>query len=512
MQATDRRRQYAKAAALAAAGVVAVAPLAPVTPWTSAKSAVQRAVQLVAGDSLLNVPLNLFYDSVNVPYYELEATDFFARSLFNSGPWFVVGPTNLWGVDPGDPSHFQSTVNFLVPNPVLSGMESNELAGLTAPDGEVVPGGGLGQMLWEIMAAALPTSSGCDTQTCTPLVPESPVTGITNVDFFLWLSKVMSGQEKFPLFDSWFKVGFDQLAKGFYFNPQLDAMTDPSGIAYSTPADGLFPNLQTIPGTQGTTDETSPTDPGDAPSPIPLQDGTILPTAPMPWSGYTFTMDPSQPFQNFFNSLMAPPPTDGLFGTGILLPTFEQIGRTLQSIIAGSMFFDPLTPGSPFCPGECTFVTDSNTDYPDLIKDINNLWPGNTLIENWVNNYDATPDYLGDNVPTEASIQQAIYLLQNIGFYDTDVTRVPNDWNLSGVNLDSLAPEFYKFWTDLGFKLPPLTDEHYPSDLGGIPITGDPGDVATAADMIPASDAVNPMADASVGAMSLLNLLTMGVM
>src|ERR1700733_1480958 len=52
---------------------------------------------------------------------ETQLADSSIVSLFTSGPWFVVSNTNLWGVDPGDPSHFMSVTIFLVPFEGLSG-------------------------------------------------------------------------------------------------------------------------------------------------------------------------------------------------------------------------------------------------------------------------------------------------------------------------------------------------------------------------------------------------------
>jgi hypothetical protein len=54
---------------------------------------------------------------------ETKLADSSIVSLFNSGPWFVVSNTNLWGVDPGDPSHFMSVTIFLVAFEGLSGFD-----------------------------------------------------------------------------------------------------------------------------------------------------------------------------------------------------------------------------------------------------------------------------------------------------------------------------------------------------------------------------------------------------
>ena len=73
----------------------------------------------------------------------------------------------------------------------------------------------------------------------------------------------------------------------------------------------------------------------------------------MPWSGETYTFEPWVPFENFFNSLLATPSTSGLDGTGIdpIYADPTEIMQTFQAFLAGLTFFDPFTPGSPFCPG-----------------------------------------------------------------------------------------------------------------------------------------------------------------
>jgi hypothetical protein len=214
----------------------------------------------------------------------------------------------------------------------------------------------------------------------------------------------------------------------------LDAQTDPSGSV--TPFDGWSSistsNLlggQGIPGTG----------PGDA----------------MPWSGETFTYQPWVPVENFINSLMATPSTTGLDGTGIdaIYGNPTEIMQTFQAFLAGLAFFDPFTPGSPFCPGECTAVTTAGLDYPDLIKDINNMTPGgNPVINEWLTNYaNGTA-----NVPTAEQIQNSIALLQNHNFWDFANPSYLGNNTPGSFDLATLAPEFHQFWTDLGFTVPPL--------------------------------------------------------
>lgn len=426
---TVSRPYVMAAAALAATGMVAITPLASKAQEIAASaSVVSMATKLVtAEESLLNVPLNLFYDLVNIPANELYATQFFTDNLFMAGPWFVVGPTNLWGVDPGDPTHFMSVINFLFPFTALNGMD--------APETDFT--GGLGQQVWGFVASELPTNASCDEGACLPFEPASPVTGISGVDFYEWLGAVASGQEKFGLFDNWFdpKYGPD----GTYtFDPSNPGSVDPT--AYSPGGDGLLPK-----GTEVATGQVHPFEgwsgistAGQVNGTGGLLDGQGIPgtgaAAPdgsgyyMPWSGDTYHFEPWQPFTNFFNSLMAAPSTTGLDGTGIdpIYGNSTEIAQTLQAFEAGLLFFDPVTPGSPFCPGDCSAVVANGMDYPALIKDINNMTPGgNPVINEWLADYTGTavngvqpnPDG-GANVPSENTIEQSIALLQNHNYWD----------------------------------------------------------------------------------------------
>ena len=215
-------------------------------------------------------PINLFDDVVNIPYNEVQAIDSFAESLFFSGTWSVCSSVNIWGIDPGDAGHLQGLVDMLVPFPALSGMGQPEY------DWDA----GIGQQLTGFLAAEAPVSSFCDAETCLPITPTSPVTGFTGLDSGIWWTEILSGQEKFPLINDWFQVPLSDLLNGYTFNSANDpGVVDPSG-----PANSLYNLLGTN-----------------------TVDGQNL----MPWDNSTFTLNPSQPFDNFFNSLMATP-TGGL--------------------------------------------------------------------------------------------------------------------------------------------------------------------------------------------------------
>ena len=171
-----KRPYVMAAAALAATSLVAVTPQAS----RLAELATRNLETQLVDSSIFNVPFNLLQDIVNVPYNEVQALNGLADSEFFTGNWFVVSATNLWGVDPGDPSHFQSVANLLFPIPELSGIGQPE----TDFDA------GLGQQLWGLVAAELPVSSACDAMECIPQVPTSPITGITSIDSLIWDSQI----------------------------------------------------------------------------------------------------------------------------------------------------------------------------------------------------------------------------------------------------------------------------------------------------------------------------------
>jgi hypothetical protein len=376
---------------LAAASAVAVTPLAP---RPAELPIVSMPTRLVDAGSILNIPFNLFQDIVNIPYNEVQALDFSGQSLLNTGPWFVVGSTNLWGVDPGDPSHFESVINSLLPFPALSGMGSPE-TDFTA---------GLGQQLWGAVAAELPVNAACDAASCLPIAPTSPITDVTGADTLIWLEQILTGQQQFPLIDNWFQVPLSSLLNGYTFSPGAPGSVDPSGPAYQ-----LFPNI-------------AGTGAGNA----------------MPWSGETYTLQPWVPFENFFNSLMATPNL-----SGFEFPTFTELAQAVQTFLAGAvMNFDPFIPGSPFCFGACSNITDSGLNYPQLIQDISNVMPGNPSIDAWLTAYaNGTA-----NVPTAEQIQNSINILQQ-GFFDGGNPAPP------GTSIGSdLSPYFTELWQSLGIN------------------------------------------------------------
>ena len=434
MQAASRPYVMA-AAALAATGMVAVTPLASKAAQVAAQlPVVSLATKLVdAEESLANVPINLFDDLVNIPANELYATQFFTDNLLMAGPWFVVSPTNLWGVDPGDPTHFMSVVNFALPFTALNGMDSPE-TDFSA---------GLGQQVWGFVASELPTSASCDELDCAPFEPTSPITGVSWEDFYIWVYEIATGQEKQDLFANWFDAAYNSNGT-YYFDPSNPGSVDPS----SSVASG---NVNPFEGWSGISTA------GEVNGSGGLLGGEGIPgttdvdgTDYMPWSGDTYTFEPWEPYENFFNSLLAAPSTTGLDGTGIdpIYGDPTEIMQTLQSFLAGLMMFDPFTPGSPFCPGDCSAVTTAGLDYPDLIKDINDLTPGgNPVINEWLADYAAGTA----NVPSEDTIQQSIALLQDHDYWDFGNAPYTGE-NTGSTDIGTVYPEWQAFWTSLGLR------------------------------------------------------------
>jgi hypothetical protein len=389
---------------LAAASLVAVSPMAPRPFQLPILSMETRLVD--ASDSILNIPVNLFDDIANIPYYEVQALDTLASSEFFTGTWFVASDTNLWGIDPGDPTHVAAVLSLLLPNPALSDPMIYQLDGL--------------------LAAELPVSASCDASGCTPFVPTSPITDITALDQGLWTGELLTGQEQFPLFDGFFQVPLSELMSGYNFG----TVTDPSGVAYN----GFgFANGTAPDGTP------NPFDGGTTPGP----DGTDL----MPWSNTTFTLNLLEPFQNFYNSLLATPSTTGIDGTGIEIPTLTEITQAFQAVAAGTVVdFDPWTPGSPLCLGNCDYIPASES-IPALVQDISNLDPGNPLIDEWLTDYaNGTANW-----PTAAQIQTNIDILQQ-GAFDGGNPEPSSNLFTGAFDPTQLEPYFNELWTALGIN------------------------------------------------------------
>jgi hypothetical protein len=389
MQAVKRPYAIA-AAALAATSLVCATPQLSRLAELPIRSMDTRLVD----SSIFNIPFNLFQDIVNIPSNEIGALNTFADSEFFTGNWFVVSATNLWGVDPGDPSHFMSVEDFLLPFPALSGMGQPE-TDFSA---------GLGQQLWGLVAAELPISSSCDAMDCIPQVPTPPITGVTSIDSLIWDANILTGQQQFPLIDHWFTVSPQELLNGYYFNPAFDGSTDPSGPV--VPGFGF--------------------------------DGTGAGDS-VPWSGDTYTFEPWVPVENFINSLEATPDYSNFD-----IPTVTEALQAIQAASAGALVdFDPFTDGSPFCPGTCDLGA---LNYPALVQDVANLMPGNPTIDTWLNDFATGLPQETFNGPTAEQIQNSILLLQQ-GYWDFGNPYPPAG---TGPDYSQTAAFFHQLWTDLG--------------------------------------------------------------
>jgi hypothetical protein len=393
-------RPYAMAGAvLAAASLVAVTPVAH-----RAFTLPMRSIEtLLVDESLFNVPINLLYDVANIPSNEVEAFNSVAGSLFFGGNWWVPSSTNLWGIDPGDPTHVALLTNLLAPFPDL-----NE--GL----------GGLQYQLDGFLAAELPVSDSCDAETCFPMTPPEVITGSTSFDRAIGFINALTGQgsgENFTLFQNWFQVPLQDLINGYTF----DDATSPSGPAYADPAFGVLN--------------------GGA---NPFEGGTVGPDD-MPWNGHTFYLNFFQPFDNYWQSLLTDPATDGdIPGTDIELPTLDGFGQSLQSVAASLIVaFNPYTAGSPACPAMCDLPESLTTRGLVDMLDPND---SNPMIQAWLQgaipNNNATPD----------QISAAIALLQTGMFNLT-----PEQLDAVIGQLEDINPELPALAVNAGF----ITDPGY---------------------------------------------------
>jgi hypothetical protein len=404
MQAASR--PYALAAAvLAATSSVAAIPLAPRPFQLPIRSIETRLVD----DSILNVPINLFDDIVNIPYNEVQALDTAADSLLDTGTWWVASSTNIWDIGPWDITHVAAVLSLALPFPSLD-------QGL----------GGLDYQLDGLLAAELPESASCDVATCSPITPPDVITGSTSIDRQIGFLDALTGQTQFGFFDNIFRVPLSELLSGYTFTEADDpGVVDPSGPVY--PEFGF------------------PLDGGSNPfeGPTTLVDGQNE----YPWDGLTYTLNPLQPFENFYESLLATPSTSGIDGTGIDLPTLTEFTQALQNVAAGLVIdFDPFTAGSPACLASCD-IPESLT-YPAIVQDIENLDPSNTTLQAWLAEFAAGTAA----VPTQSQIDETTALLQT-GVHNL----TPDQLATVDADLASINPELPALYTNAGI----LTDPGY---------------------------------------------------
>lgn len=383
MQAASR--PYALAAAvLAATSAVVAIPLASRPFQLPIRSLDTRLVNADIG----NIPVNLFDDIINIPFNEVQGLETVANSLLFTGTWWVPSTTNLWGIDPGDPTHVALIDALLAPFPSLT-------EGL----------GGLNYQIDGLLAAELPVSGSCDAATCFPIVPPEVITGSTQFDRDIGFLEALSGQQSFGLFDNWFRVPLSDLFNGYNFNPANDpGAINPSGVVHSGFGFGGPGDTNPFEGGTG---------PGDA----------------MPWDGTTYTLNFFQPFTNFYNSLLQTPSTAGIGGSGVEIPTLTDIAHAFENLTAGTIIdYDPFVAGSPACPAQCD-IPQSETPV-GLVQAIYNMDPTNTTLQTWLADVAAGTA----NEPTQDQINSSIALLQT-GIYNLTPTELANvDKVLASVN------------------------------------------------------------------------------
>ena len=450
MQAVSR--PYALAAALlVATGGFAVTPLVARQVPLAVRSLETKLVDV----GIDNIPINLFDDILNIPSTELQGFGVLGDSLLFSGDWWVPSATNLWGTDPGDLGHYMGLLDVLIPFKEISGLGQPEVD----PTLDAAGLEGLAQQIGLLAAAELPVSASCDAQTCFPMTPPNIITGSTGIDRDIGFFQAFTGQDKnFTLFSDWFKVPLSDLTSGHYvFGSGDPGIVDPSPNAS---ADGGVLGEFGFPGTIGT---------GDT-------------AGYMPWNGDPYTFNLFGPFENFYNSLLATPATDGVGGTGVeAIPTLTELGQSFQTFAAGLVVaFDPYVEGSPACPAACDLP--ANETQLALVQDILAWDPTNKDVATWVANYP-------DNNATVAEAQASVALLQT-GEYNLSYDNLLNyDALLAQIN-----PELPAYFTNDGI----ITDPNYVAYSDAL-VNGDP---------LPAFDPVYGGYDPNLVGQDLLTLLT----
>jgi hypothetical protein len=343
-----------------------ISPLAESTPLGVERHSADLAVRLAADASIANIPVNLFYAIANIPNSQVQALDELARSLFFTGNWFVGSSTNIWGSDPADPGHYQSVIDLFLPFPALA-----------KP---------FGYQISMLAAAEIPVNASCAALECPPVVPLRPITGITGIDKTLWTLAILVGLQEFPLLNGLFRVPLSDLISGYTFGDVVNP-AGPVNAGYGFEGTRVGPNGEPL----------------------------------MPWSGTSFTLDFTQPWKEFYDSLIAPPQP---LAEAVHIPTLQDYIQTLAAVWAGLVVnFNVFVPGSPFCPGECKLPDSMTTE--GMVGNILKLSPGNALITQWLADTAAGTA----NGPTQAQTDFAINVLQgDMGFFkfDPDTTAQVN--------------------------------------------------------------------------------------
>ena len=219
MQVASRPYVLAAAALAATSAVIATPVLAHQVPLTV------RSIEtkLVDAGDLGNIPVNLFDDILNIPYNETVGGGLatVANSFLFTGTWWVPSSTNLWGIDPGDPTHIALIDNFI---PFSAFTE-----GFTNAQGVYEPG--LNYEFAGFLASELPVSSSCDAVACAPMTPPEVLTGDTGYDRDIGFLAALMGNatdangDPNGLFTNFFQVPFQNLFNGYLFQGNPDGGT-----------------------------------------------------------------------------------------------------------------------------------------------------------------------------------------------------------------------------------------------------------------------------------------------
>jgi hypothetical protein len=423
-------RPYAlAAAALAAVSAVVVTPVVARQLPLAVRS---METKLIDAD-ISNIPVNLFNDILNIPYNELEGGGLatMANSYLFTGTWWVPSSTNLWGIDPGDPTHIALIDNFLPLTAFTEGFTNS--AGVYEP--------GLNYEFAGLLAAELPVSSSCDAMSCYPMTPSDVITGSTQFDRDIGFFDALMGKatdangEPFGLFTNFFQVPLQDLINGYTFGSNDPGIVNPGGSVQDGSTWGLNWGSSGNPFEGGTGE-------GDT----------------MPWDGVDYHLNLLQPFQTLYDSLLQDPASNP-----VEVPTLDGVTHTFENLLAGSIIdFDPYTAGSPACPAACDIP--SEFQIPQLIAAMSAADPSNETLANWVTLYNQDPSLV--NEPTPDEINASTALLQT-GIYNLDSDTLADvDKALISIN-----PELANLYTNAGY----FTDPAYVAYDGTGPLVSEYG-------------------------------------
>ncbi|UMB70956.1 hypothetical protein [Mycobacterium paraterrae] len=428
------------AAALTATGAAIAAPLVMhmhqgATLSQAALPVRSIETKLVDAGDVANIPTNLFNDILSIPYNELEGGGLasVANSFLFTGTWWVPSSTNLWGIDPGDPTHIALIDNFI---PFSAFTE-----GFTNSDGVYEPG--LNYEFAGLLAAELPVSSSCDAMSCAPMTPPDVITGNTGYDRDLGFLAALMGKatdangDPNGLFTNFFQVPLQNLFNGYLFQAPPDDIPPTTGEpTYDT---GII-----NPG--GPVNDEWAQLLGWGASGDPFEGGTHVVDGQdvMPWDGVNYQLNLLQPFQTLYDSLTQDPASNP-----VEIPSFDGIMHTFENLAAGSIIdFDPFTAGSPACPAQCD-IPDAY-QIPSLVKAISDADPSNEVLKTWVTDYAINPQLV--NEPTQDQINASIALLQT-GSYNFTPEQLEE---VIGA-LDRINPELPELYVNSGI----ITDPNY---------------------------------------------------